>query len=363
MASIYDWDRTATDNDNADANINWAEGQAPSTVNNSARFMMQRLAEFIDDLGATVDSTGASNAYAVTIPSSVTAYARGLLVAFRANFANTGAATLNVNSIGATDLKDSAGTALTSGAIASGQVVLAVYDSTDTEFRIVNSSTKATQIGAGDHDWYGDLSGTNTYTVGAITGFTPTAYETGMKVRCRVVNESTSTTPTINVNSLGAKTIVKNDGTALGLGELKADSIIELTYDGTNFRLTRINGNLFRVADTGTTNQTYPVTIQHATSGTAAVGFGVGHQSQIESAAGTNRTAHQSLVFWSDATNGSEDSRYLVRVMEGGSLRSAYEVFETGAFRVFGDHIRINTDLDAVDQAVRVYDSTACGRS
>lgn len=41
--AFTDWSTTAGDNDDADANINWAEGQAPSTVNGSARAMMAAL--------------------------------------------------------------------------------------------------------------------------------------------------------------------------------------------------------------------------------------------------------------------------------------------------------------------------------
>ena len=43
MAGLKDWSTTAADNDDADSNINWLEGQAPSTVNGSARAMMAAL--------------------------------------------------------------------------------------------------------------------------------------------------------------------------------------------------------------------------------------------------------------------------------------------------------------------------------
>ncbi|WP_315957486.1 hypothetical protein, partial [Bacillus sp. IG2] len=43
MSSIYDWSLQAANNANSDDNINWAEGQPPSSVNNSARAMMQRI--------------------------------------------------------------------------------------------------------------------------------------------------------------------------------------------------------------------------------------------------------------------------------------------------------------------------------
>jgi hypothetical protein len=44
MASIYDWSTTASTNGSADATINFAEGQTPSSVNDSARALMARIA-------------------------------------------------------------------------------------------------------------------------------------------------------------------------------------------------------------------------------------------------------------------------------------------------------------------------------
>ena len=42
----YLWSRTAASNSTADSNVNWAEGQAPSSVNDSARAMMASLAGY-----------------------------------------------------------------------------------------------------------------------------------------------------------------------------------------------------------------------------------------------------------------------------------------------------------------------------
>src|SRR5262249_46571914 len=42
------WSTTAADNDDADPDINWREGQLPGSVNGSARNMMSALAQFRD---------------------------------------------------------------------------------------------------------------------------------------------------------------------------------------------------------------------------------------------------------------------------------------------------------------------------
>lgn len=53
--AIKDWSTTAADNDDADATINWTEGQAPSTVNGSARSMMAAIKQAFEDTVFAVD--------------------------------------------------------------------------------------------------------------------------------------------------------------------------------------------------------------------------------------------------------------------------------------------------------------------
>ncbi|EYS91668.1 hypothetical protein X471_00745 [Bartonella bacilliformis str. Heidi Mejia] len=55
MSSIYDWSLQAPENANADEIINWAEGQPPSSVNDSARAMMQRIREYVSDHGGAIE--------------------------------------------------------------------------------------------------------------------------------------------------------------------------------------------------------------------------------------------------------------------------------------------------------------------
>jgi hypothetical protein len=65
----------------------------------------------------------------------------------------------------------------------------------------------------------------------------PSVYTTGLVLFILVANTTTTTTPTINLNGIGAKTIVNADGSALTVGQIVAGQIIEVVYDGTNFRL------------------------------------------------------------------------------------------------------------------------------
>lgn len=74
---------------------------------------------------------GSTDAYAITITPAITAYAAGQEFTFKANTANTGAATLNVSGLGAKDIKKNYNTALATGDIVANQIVKVVYDGTN----------------------------------------------------------------------------------------------------------------------------------------------------------------------------------------------------------------------------------------
>jgi hypothetical protein len=119
------WSKTSADNDDADADINWAEGQAPSTVNNSARALMAGVAKLRDDQGGALATTGSSNAYLLTTNSTYAAYANGMRVTAKANHSNTGAATINVDTLGVKKIRKI--TASGEGALAAGDIVSGAY--------------------------------------------------------------------------------------------------------------------------------------------------------------------------------------------------------------------------------------------
>lgn len=133
MSSIYDWSLAAASNANADSDINWAEGQAPSTVNNSARFMMQRLKEFVSDLGAITAVGGSANVLTFSAKSSFSTYSDGIRLAFRAAADNTGAVTLNANAAGAKPVVKftlDGETTLGAGEIQAGGIYEVIYSAT-----------------------------------------------------------------------------------------------------------------------------------------------------------------------------------------------------------------------------------------
>jgi hypothetical protein len=142
--TVYAWSTTAASNSSADATINYAEGQLPGTLNDSARAMMARWAAWLDQVGGTVTYGGSSNAYTAASPvgHTLSAYAAGNIYALKANHTNSGAATINIDSLGAKSIVTPDGGALVSGDIVSGGIYLLIYDGTN--FQVVSS------LGSGD---------------------------------------------------------------------------------------------------------------------------------------------------------------------------------------------------------------------
>lgn len=66
----------------------------------------------------------------------------------------------------------------------------------------------------------------------------PSAYFAGLRVLFIAGNTNTSTTVTINVNSIGIKNVKLRNGTSNpAIGDIEANRLYDMVYDGTNFRM------------------------------------------------------------------------------------------------------------------------------
>ncbi len=90
------------------------------------------------------------------------------------------------------------------------------------------------QLQSGSSSYLTSVSGTNTITA-SLTNPTLTAYAAGQVFRFVSTGANTGAA-TININSIGAKTIQKN-GAALVAGDILNGTMHEIGYDGTNFQL------------------------------------------------------------------------------------------------------------------------------
>jgi microcystin-dependent protein len=136
----YLWSRTAASNSTADAQVNWAEGQAPSSVNDSARAMMASLAGYRDDIAGAIVTGGTSTAYTVTSYQVFNSLANmsGQVIAFTPHATNGATVTLNVDGLGAKPLRSSTGIELVAGVLVAGTPYTALYNNSDAVWYLHN---------------------------------------------------------------------------------------------------------------------------------------------------------------------------------------------------------------------------------
>lgn len=181
-----------------------------------------------------VDAAGTDN-YAITITPVPTAYTTGDRFIFKAGTANTGACTLNVNSLGAKTIKIQ-GRDLYTGEIVANQVVEVVYDGTDMRM----------------------LSIPDTY------GMSPATFETISSSNTRTTNATARSYTTSQSSYTKMKEILYND----------VGGTITVTYTSgdfsgggvfTNYSRVYVNGVAVGTEHTDSTGGTYSDTITVAT--------------------------------------------------------------------------------------------------
>jgi microcystin-dependent protein len=131
--AFWKWSRTASSNATADNTVNWAEGMAPSAVNDSARAMMARIAEWRDDVSGTIATAGTSTAYTVASNQVFDNFAdmNGGMIAFVPHATNGATVTLNVDGLGAKPLRFGPSLELQSGVLIQGTPYVASYNNSD----------------------------------------------------------------------------------------------------------------------------------------------------------------------------------------------------------------------------------------
>ncbi len=138
--SFWKWSRTAGTNAAADSSINWAEGQAPSSVNDSARAMMAAAAKFRDDISGAIATGGTSTAYTVTSYQvfDTLAHMDGAIIAFTPHTTSGGSAgsqiTLSVDGLGAKPIRFAPSQEIPSGTLVQGTPYVVTYNNSDGAF-------------------------------------------------------------------------------------------------------------------------------------------------------------------------------------------------------------------------------------
>jgi len=126
-----DWSTTPASN-NATPPNGAPEGMSSTTYNDVLREMMAQLKTWYNRISPTVIAGGTADALTLTYSPAPTSYVSGMTFSFYAGAAsNTGAATLNINSLGALAITRRDGTtALSAADITANALCTVTYDGT-----------------------------------------------------------------------------------------------------------------------------------------------------------------------------------------------------------------------------------------
>lgn len=155
--TFWKWSKTAATNATADSTINWAEGQPPSSVNNSARAMMAAASKYRDDICGALVTSGTSTAYTVSSNQifDTLAHLDGAMIAFTPHATNGQTVTLSVDGLGAKPLRPAPSVELQSNTLIQGTPYVATYNNTDAVWYLqgMGGNAYGIPLGAGMDYW------------------------------------------------------------------------------------------------------------------------------------------------------------------------------------------------------------------
>lgn len=219
----------------------WADGRYKFVVKTSADVTLYTLDNLLYGFDEAVSvyagqSSGSGNTPALSV-ATISSLANGARLTYVANATNTGAVAVTINGTITTSIVKgvSGNTPLAAGDIRQGDLVDIVYEveSGSGRFRLMNVPT-VPDIQYSKFTWGGTSGGAaNAQT---ITLTPPALAYTAGQVFRFIAGFANTGAITLNVNGLGAKTIQKQ-GVALAANDIRANDLIEVVYDGTQFQL------------------------------------------------------------------------------------------------------------------------------
>lgn len=145
-------------------------------------------------------------------------------------------------------------------------------------------------------DYKADTGSANAYAIAPSPAIT--SYTAGQTFTFKATNANTGAS-TLNVNSLGTKTIKLPNGNDLGPNNIVANQVVQVEYDGTNFQMTSFVGNIsMKFGGDGSDG---PLSI---TSGTTTIDL-ANAQIVVKNYSSISITGTGSLAFINPNTNGT----------------------------------------------------------
>jgi microcystin-dependent protein len=229
--AFWKWSRTASFNATADNTINWAEGMAPSAVNDSA--------EWRDDVSGTITTAGTSSAYTVVSNQGFDNFAdmNGAMLAFVPHTTSGATVTLNMDGLGGKPLRSAPGVELPSGVMVQGTPYVATYNNSDGAWYLQGFTINPYVIPVGGlMDFTGDTPPNSCFILPAGQAISRVTYATyfnlsGVGTRYGAGDGST----TFNVPDLRGRT-------TFGLDNLNGSAANRITIAGGNFDGTVLGG-------------------------------------------------------------------------------------------------------------------------
>jgi hypothetical protein len=231
--------------------------------NASVRTMYGSAAQVQDNTFQYLTSVSGTNTITATAPFGMTAYATGQRFTFIAAGANTGATTLNLNSIGAKAITKNGTTPLVASDIASGQAIEVVYDGT--QFQLLNPAAAAnvSSFSAGSTGLT-----PSTATTGAVTLAGTLAVAnggTGVTTSTGSGNNVLSTSPTLVTPALGTPSALVGTNITGTANSLNAGIGVNQTWTDVKTSPGRVSGTTY-TNSTGKPIQVF-VSVNSTTSG------------------------------------------------------------------------------------------------
>jgi len=205
-------------------------GQTPSSGDLN---QLSKAAAIYASGGAMFTDSGAANTYvlsAIGVKKAPTAYFDGMTIFFRAGNRNTGSSTVNVATLGVKNLNREDGSNLSAGDILAGEYVAARYYNTGGYFVLLPNPRI---------DYAADSGAANAYVVALPVS--RGALITGEHVRFVATNANTGAS-TLNLNGIGAVSIVRPGGHPLLAGDIAALQIVDVVYVGGSWVLVSQTG-------------------------------------------------------------------------------------------------------------------------
>jgi len=214
MTGVAWWSQTAAANASADTAVNWAEGQSPSSVNDSARAEMASVKKWADDIAGATVTSGTSTAFTLSTYQSFDTLARlnGNLVAFTPHATNGATVTLNVDGLGAKPLRSAPSVELPAGVLVQGTPYVALYNNSDAAFYLQSffSNPYSVPIGA-LIDFSGTTAPNSSFVLPYGQAISRTTYSTYFAMVSTTFGSGDGST-TFNVPDLRGRVVAGADG-------------------------------------------------------------------------------------------------------------------------------------------------------